>query len=219
MNNNRTPSGREPEARGIKTLLFIAWAPFKLKLFRLRLIGWETIPTEGPIIVACNHLSMLDAVVLWMALKAQAVAIAMAELWDKRKLMGLVLGPIMTYLGMVPVVRRDHTSGAQAQQAAIDHVNRGGRLFIFPHGECIEPGVYGKMHSGVARIALATGVTVYPVGISGSEKFGRYASLFWVGKKRTKIVARVGQPIRPDGYTVKGLLERIQQEVMALAQP
>ncbi|GAB2533704.1 lysophospholipid acyltransferase family protein [Nocardia heshunensis] len=166
MNDNpRRPKGLGKRAwvathlvrRILRTL---AWSNF----VHVTVIGREHVPASGAAIVASNHLSMLDAVFLWGALRRRAVAIAMAELWSWP-----VVGWLVRRLGQIPVVRRDSESGRAATAQAEQILRHGGVLIIYPEGRLVAPGEREPYKPGVAKLALATGVPIIPVATTGTD--------------------------------------------------
>lgn len=209
---DRKPKGLRLWARVLtRVLRLVVWAPFQL--YRIRVSGRESVPQQGAVIVACNHLSDIDPGVLWLNLRRPAVAIAMDELWKWP-----VLRHIVSALGMIRYKRGSGLSGLSARHLSLELLHHQGLLLIFPQGKCVPPGEVGTWHSGVADFALETGAPVVPVGISGSEKFGRYARRFRGGEDQKTIWLRFGEPIQPAGYSADELLERVKKEVMNLAQ-
>ena len=129
--------------------------------------GAQTIPVRGPLILASNHVSYLDPLVLaYLADRRHRKVrfLAKAELFDKR-----VLGPLLRSAGQIPV-RRGSADAASSLDAAVDALSRGECVTVFPEGTIsldLEP-MAGK--SGTARLAQASGVPVTPVGLWGLQR-------------------------------------------------
>jgi 1-acyl-sn-glycerol-3-phosphate acyltransferase len=153
--------------------------------------GAQTVPVRGPAILASNHVSYLDPLVLaYLADRRHRKVrfLAKAELFEK----GL-LGPLLRGAHQIPVKRG--TSDASASlDAAVEALNRGECVTVFPEGTIsldLEPMV-GK--SGTARLAQASGVPVTPVGLWGLQR------VLYKGRKphwRTGVAetVTVGSPI------------------------
>lgn len=164
-------AGRRPKGLGKRAwvttklvrrvLRGLAWSRF----VHVTVIGRESVPAHGPVIVASNHISMLDAVFLWGALRRRAIAIAMAELWSWP-----VVGWLVRRLGQIPVVRKDSASGQAAMTQAETILRHGGVLIIYPEGRLVGPGETEPYKPGVAKLALATGVPIVPVGTWGTDR-------------------------------------------------
>ncbi len=117
----------------------------------------EGLPRHGPALVAANHPTVLDGVVL--------------GLWAPRRLRFLVAGhlfdnPFMGWFlrltGCIPVGREG------AFEAAVSALERGDWLGIFPEGTISGSDRLLEFRSGVARLALRTGTPVYPTAIAGT---------------------------------------------------
>lgn len=194
-----------------RLLRFLAWSRF----VRVTVVNREVVPARGPVLVASNHISMLDAVFLWGALRRRAMAVAMAELWTWP-----VVGWLVRRLGHVPVVRRDPRSGQQALEHAEWILRHGGVMLIYPEGRCVPPGESEPYKPGVAKLALATGVPIIPVATTGTD---------YVLPLRTRrgdrpafnrsrpVTIRFGTPINPaDFNSPEKLLDHLHMHIESL---
>jgi 1-acyl-sn-glycerol-3-phosphate acyltransferase len=158
--------------------------PIKL-WFNWRLEGTERIPPAGPAIVAGNHLSYLDpfahAYFVVMAGRRPRF-LAKRELFDNR-----FTGMVMRGAGQIPV---DRGSGDNRPLlAAVEALGRGEVVVIYPEGtsQTDDPEfrpTNGK--TGVARLALMTGLPVVPVATWGGQ---------YVWRKSGRESLRFGRPI------------------------
>ncbi len=125
------------------------------------------VPVRGPVILASNHVSYLDPLVLaYLADRRHRRVrfLAKAELFEKG-----VLGPLLRSAGQIPV-RRGTSDAASSLDAAVEALQRGECVTVFPEGTIsldLEP-MAGK--SGTARLAQASGVPVTPVGLWGMQR-------------------------------------------------
>lgn len=151
--------------------------------WRVRIHGAEHLPMQGPFIVAGNHVSYFDPPALSMAVfhvtGLQPMFLAKA---------GVVSGLSKVFgrkgvraLGMIAL---NEVNKAQALEPAIDHLHRGGVIGIFPEGGRNMPHknpnwktelMKGK--TGTARLAIATGVAVIPVGVDVPHGIGIWESI------------------------------------------
>ena len=150
------------------------------KLFyNFHIEGVENIPQDRPLVMASNHRSYADPVLLTMPMKKPVTYMAKEELF-KNKLFGWFI----TMLGAFPVKR-----GAGDMQVIEDSVailNSGRHLVIFPEGTRSKDGKVGKGKTGVALIAAKSGADVLPCGIIfEGEKL----------KFRSKLTLRFGKVI------------------------
>jgi glycerol-3-phosphate dehydrogenase (NAD(P)+) len=140
--------------------------PVCLVWFRLRRIGLEHVPADGPVLLAANHRSFSDPFMIGLCLRRPLHFVAKAELFDKRWKAWLLLA-----LGAFPVRRGE--SDEEAMETARTILERGGAVGIFPEGTRVRPGPLGEPRRGVGRLALETGAPIVPVAIMGTERIRR----------------------------------------------
>ncbi|ABL82796.1 MULTISPECIES: lysophospholipid acyltransferase family protein [unclassified Nocardioides] len=157
-------------------------------------VGGENIPESGGFILALNHVSHVDP------LTAAHLVYDHGRLPRYLAKSGLFKSRagafFFTAAGQIPVERLT-TNAAGAYEAAVDAVRRGECVVVYPEGTITrDPGGWpmtGK--SGAARIALATGCPVIPVGQWGAQQllapYGKLPDLF----PRKRIQMRVGPPV------------------------
>jgi 1-acyl-sn-glycerol-3-phosphate acyltransferase len=156
------PGGRDPE-RGYRIAQVVV-KPVMRTWFRIRLEGHEHVPAAGPVILASNHRSNMDPVLLASAVERPVAFMAKAELfvWP--------LGPILRWIGQFPVRRGGIDREAQRQTDAV--LARGSMLGLFPEGTRGE-GSFAAVHPGLAYIVVRQRCPVLPVVIFGTERVRR----------------------------------------------
>jgi len=135
-----------------------------LALYRTRFAGEERIP-DGGAIIASNHVSYLDPVLMWSGTPRPTHFMAKAELWDVP-----VVGWALPRLWAFPVRRGEADRTAIA--TATERLRAGELVGIFPEGTR-QRGAgdeLGEANEGVAFIAMRAGVPVVPAGIAGTER-------------------------------------------------
>ena len=158
-------------------------------LFAVEYHGLENIPDKGAVIVAGNHPSYLDPVLVMLPLSRPIRYMA----WDALfKIPGL--GQAIRMLGAFPVdIRRG--KGESAFNEAINILHGHEALGIFPEGQRSERGPMGELRTGVARLAIATGAPIVPVTIGGASRaWPKYRML----PRPAKIIVRYHAPIHLD---------------------
>jgi 1-acyl-sn-glycerol-3-phosphate acyltransferase len=134
---------------------------------RLTVTGQEAMSPYGPLLVACNHLSMNDAGTLVVALPRQIIFLAKKELWEK---------PIGRFycnaVGAVPLDRQ--RGGGAALRYALGALQEDKAILMFPEGGISLTGQLQRGKTGLAWLALKTQAPILPVGIVGSEKFASW---------------------------------------------
>ncbi len=167
-------------------------APAVIHGMRWTVEGSHLIPPRGPVILASNHVSYLDPLVLGYLgdrRKRHVRFLAKAELFEKQP-----LASALRALGQIPVVRGSDRAAASLS-AAVDALRRGECVVVFPEGTIsldLEP-MAGK--TGTARLARESGVPVLPVGLWGAQRImfkGRKPDWRW-GVAESAVV---GTPLR-----------------------
>jgi 1-acyl-sn-glycerol-3-phosphate acyltransferase len=187
--------------------VFWPWLRFGL---RWTIEGESNIPTNGPTIVASNHVSYLDPLTLaWVAdRRSRRIRfLAKAELFRKPG-----LGILLSAAHQIPVYR-GRPDSAEALSAAVVALRKGECIAVFPEGTIsldLEP-MRGK--SGTARLAQATGVPVVPVGLWGTHRMmmkGRKPHWAWGVAQ----VAVVGAPVHiAEDEHVKDATRRVMDAI------
>jgi 1-acyl-sn-glycerol-3-phosphate acyltransferase len=138
--------------------------PLMRTWFRIRLEGHDHIPTSGPVILASNHRSNMDPVLLASAVERPVAFMAKAELfvWP--------LGWILRWIGQFPVRRGGIDREALRQVDAV--LARGSMLGLFPEGTRGD-GTFSAVHPGLAYIVVRQRCPVLPVVIVGTERVRR----------------------------------------------
>lgn len=138
-------------------------------LVRPRLSGVEHIPARGPAILAGNHLGALDTLVLPALLRRRVTYSAKVELFQGRGPRGRVVAWFLRMVGQVPMDRSGGRASASGLDPIIEVLRNGGLVGIFPEGTRSPDGRMYRGHTGVARMALATGAPVIPVGMINTQ--------------------------------------------------
>lgn len=145
------------------------------------------LPERG-CILACNHVSDLDPVMLGIAFPKTIRYMAKSELFRVP-----VLGPVIRGLGAFPVARGK--GDASAINNAVEIVREGGVLGIFPEGGRSKDGKLKKIKSGTAVVAVQTGADIVPASIAYGPR-----RLF----HRREVKVRIGSPIRNEDLHITG---------------
>jgi 1-acyl-sn-glycerol-3-phosphate acyltransferase len=153
-------------------------------LGRLDLAGVEHVPPNGPLIVAANHLSNIDPVLLGAIFPRPIVFMGKEEL---AKLPGM--GPISRAYGAFSV-RRGEADRA-AIRRSLEVLAAGRVLGLFPEGTRSRGGGLQEAKAGTGLIAIRSRAPVIPVGISGTAAMSPKRALFG----RPEIRIRIGPPV------------------------
>lgn len=166
---------------------------------RLRVEGAEHVPDEPGVIVASNHLSIVDPPLVCMVVARlvgrQVRYMAKAEALDA-PLLGLVL---RAYGGFG--VRRGRPD-REAYRMARSVLDRGEWLGVAPEGTRSRSGTLGEPKAGVALLALRSGAPILPVGIAGTERTWPVGAL--LPRFGTTVTIRFGPLYRPGRAAEEG---------------
>jgi 1-acyl-sn-glycerol-3-phosphate acyltransferase len=168
-------------------------APLSRLIYRPRVEGKATIPMDGPVIFASNHLSFLDSIAIPVAAPRPVHFLAKSSYFDGKGMSGWFSREFFTAIGAVPVQR----GAGQAALNALDQQRRlledGKAIALYPEGTRSLDGRLYKGRTGVAFLALQTGAPVVPVGLVGTDK------VMPVGAKlpsmKERVTVRFGEPL------------------------
>ena len=192
--------------RGVNPFLYwpVRWflKGFVLWYFRLRRLGREHIP-DGGVVLAANHRSFLDPFAIGYCLPRPVYFVAKQELFRNP-----ILGWFLNCMGAFPIRRGE--SDEESMETALQLLDRGDAVVIFPEGTRVRAGSLGRPKRGVGRLALQSGAPVVPVAITGSER----ARTGWLIRP-VKVHVRCGPPLtyprveRPSPFLAGEVTERI----------
>lgn len=164
---------------------YVTMGVYKL-FYNFHIEGTENIPQDRALVMASNHRSYADPVILTMPMKKPVTYMAKEELF-KNKLFGWFI----TKLGAFPVKRG--TGDMQVIDDAVNILESGRHLVIFPEGTRSKDGKVGKGKTGVALIAARSGADVLPCGIIFEGEKLRF---------RSKLTLRFGKVIPSEEIAV-----------------
>lgn len=131
---------------------------------RMKVVGRKNIPRKGGILICANHVSYADPPVLGAAARVRPLHyMAKSELFEIP-----ILGKLIRWVGAFPVQQR--TADRQALKTAIEYLQNGECVGMFPEGARQLDGRLGEPLPGVGMIVLRAKVPVVPAAIIGTEK-------------------------------------------------
>ena len=148
----------------------------------------EKLPENEKFIVACNHASNLDPLIVGCFFPRMLRYLAKEELFT-----GWFLGTCIRALGAVPVSRASNASAAGALKGFMKLYQEGSDVLIFPEGGRTLDGKLQPLEAGVALIAAHEHAPILPVFIHGSFKAMPPGSAF---VKPSKLRVTFGKPLR-----------------------
>ena len=193
--------------------------PLARAVWRPTVTGLENVPATGGVLLASNHLSFADSVVIPCVVPRKVVFLAKSDYFNGTGIKGALQRGWFEGLDMLPVDRDDSKAALASLDVALEVLGRGEAFGIYPEGTRSRDGRLYRGRTGVAHLALTAGVPVVPVGLRGTEK------LQPVGSNVPKIVpvsVSFGEPIdftgRYDGVPSGRARREATDEIMAAIQ-
>lgn len=145
-------------------------APALRKIHRVDVTGLQHVPRVGPVIIAGNHISFADEVFTPLAARRQVFYLAKAEYFTTPGPKGRAMAAVFRDMGQVPVDRDATAAAAASIELCLQLLAQGKAFGIYPEGTRSPDGRLYKFRTGVARIALRSGVPVVPVGLVDTDR-------------------------------------------------
>ncbi len=195
---------------------YVLIGPILRILGRPRVSGTQNLPTSGPVIIAGNHLTVVDSFFLVLLVRRRVTFIAKSEYFTGRGIKGAALRWFYSATGQVPVDRRGADASAPALAAAKSILRQGKVWAVYPEGTRSPDGRLYKGKTGLARVAIETGAPVVPLVMHGTLAVNPVGSRMW-RPGRVRMV--VGKPLDftryAGGENSKVILRAVTDEVMA----
>ena len=196
--------------RTYRAVIRSALGLFRALDFRIDLTGAHHIPESGGAVIAANHVSYFDFMLVGYAAYPHRLVRFMAKkaVFDHK-----VSGPLMRGMHHIPV---DRTAGASAYAAAVDALRAGELIGVFPEATISQAFTPIPMKSGAARMAIDAGAPIVPVVTWGAHRLwtkGRKPRL----QRHVPVSIHVGEPLtpRPD-ETAQELTARLAETLTRL---
>jgi 1-acyl-sn-glycerol-3-phosphate acyltransferase len=191
---------------------FLGWSLFRLIFkiyFRWRVYHPERVPLTGPVILACNHASILDPPLVGAGLRRGINYLARESLF---RFPGI--GALLHSWNAVPVDREG--GGAAGLKKILDRLLAGGAIILFPEGTRSHDGKLQPARSGIGLTVIKSDGVVLPVRVFGTyEAYGRNLRF----PRPYRVAVKFGEPMRFDAERAeaktcsKARLKEIYQQV------
>ena len=182
--------GFGPQADGvIPPLARAVWRPV--------VEGLHHVPATGPVIVASNHLSFFDSVVIPVVVPRKVVFLAKSDYFTGTGVKGTLTRAWFEGLGMLPVDRDDTKAAIASLDTALEVLGRGEAFGIYPEGTRSRDGLLYRGRTGVAHLALTAGCPVVPVGLQGTQDVQPVDAAL---PRLAPVSVAFGPPILPGGF-------------------
>ena len=170
---------------------------------RLSVKWTEPLPKNRSVIIACNHCSYLDPLIVGVAFHRRLRYFSKEELFRP-----FLFGKIIRILGAVPVSRENNAAAAVALKGLLKFLKEGSDILIFPEGARSTDGKLLPLENGVGLVACHSQAPILPAFIKGAYEAMPPGSAMI---KPVKITVTFGNLITltPEDYKKKNARERI----------
>ncbi len=166
--------------------------PILRTLYRPWVKGLENIPTEGPAILASNHLSYLDWIFLPLMVPRKISFLAKSDYFTEKGIKGAFKKWFFSGTGQVPIERTGGSASMAALETGKKILAEGRLLGVYPEGTRSPDGRLFRGKTGVARMALEAGVPVIPIVMVGLFEVAPPGRVL---PKIKRVGVRIGQPL------------------------
>ncbi|SDF21148.1 1-acyl-sn-glycerol-3-phosphate acyltransferase [Thermus arciformis] len=177
-------------------------------LFGYRVEGAERVPPRGPVILAANHLSILDPIAIGAGVRRPVSFLARADVFRLP-----LLSWLLPRLYAIPVERG--AGDLAAIKNAIRALEKGMAFGIFPEGTRSRTGKLQPFKTGVAAIALRTGASVVPVAVTGTEEAWPVGRKLFRLRRPVRVVYGEPIPVPRKSKVTHQELENLTREIEA----
>ncbi|MFE7846136.1 lysophospholipid acyltransferase family protein [Microbacterium sp. NPDC057407] len=190
-------------------------------LYRPRIVGRQHVPAHGPVLLASNHLSSLDTVIIPTAANRPVQFLIKSSYFTGPGVLGRVKRWFFRSIGGVPVYRATGRDARAALDAGSSILRAGSVFAVFPEGTRSRDGKLHEGHGGAAWMARDTRATIVPVGLIGTGTARPFSHL---RPGRARVEVRFGEPLDlsdlegvPDGKARREITERTMVAIAGLS--
>lgn len=196
--------------------------PLLRAVWRPTVLGAENVPRTGGVLLASNHLSFADSIVIPSVSPRRVHFLAKSDYFTGTGLKGTAQRAWFEGLGMLPVDRDDPQAAIGSLEVALEVLGKGEAFGIYPEGTRSRDGRLYRGRTGVAHLALTAGVPVVPVGLRGTAELQPVGSSL---PRLAKVTVEFGQPIQvagrfdgvPLGKARRALTDEVMEAIAALS--
>ncbi len=183
----------------------LLWLPIKI-FFRLEVKGKNNLSSSQPVIIASNHKSYIDPIVLGLAIKQPISFMAKEELF-KYPIFNLVIKALYAF----PVKRGE--IDREAIRKGLEKLEKGFNLGIFPEGTRISGKELAPFKKGIYLFIKSKKYPVLPVAIKGTDRLIKWYAFF---PCFNKIEVRIGKPLKFGGADKSEIVKKLEEVVARL---
>jgi 1-acyl-sn-glycerol-3-phosphate acyltransferase len=186
--------------------------PLLRTIWRPHVHGLDNLPSSGPLILASNHRSFIDSVVIPAVTPRPVNFLAKSDYFEGRGLKGRLVKEWFVTFGAMPVDRDDSRAALASLDTALAVLAEGGAFGIYPEGTRSRDGRLYRGRTGVAQLALTSGAPIVPVGLIDTDR------LQPVGSNRPRLVritVKFGDGV-PAGKARREITDTVMAEIQKL---
>jgi 1-acyl-sn-glycerol-3-phosphate acyltransferase len=139
--------------------------PLLMLIFRPKVSGLRHVPSNGPVIIASNHLSFSDSIFMPLVVPRKVTFLAKSEYFTSPGIKGFIKKLTFIALGQVPIDRSGGKRSEAALATGLKVLQQGHCLGIYPEGTRSPDGRLYKGRTGIARMAIDSGAPIIPVAM------------------------------------------------------
>jgi 1-acyl-sn-glycerol-3-phosphate acyltransferase len=196
--------------------------PILKTVFRPWISGLENIPRDGAVILASNHLSVIDSIFLPLVIDRRIYFLAKSDYFVGRTFKGWLIKNFLLGTGMLPIDRSGGKASEASLNTGLEVLAKGDVLGIYPEGTRSPDAKLYRGRTGVARMVLEAHVPVVPVAMIDTDK------VMPIGSKLPK-VRRIGivfgepldfsrfEGMEGDRFILRSITDEIMYELMRIS--
>jgi 1-acyl-sn-glycerol-3-phosphate acyltransferase len=197
-------------------------APYLNATFRPWVSGIENVPVRGPVILASNHVSVVDSLFLPLMLKRKVTFLAKSDYFTGKGIKGFAIRTFMNGVGQLSIDRSGGSASEASLNTGVEVLRAGGVLGIYPEGTRSPSGKLYRGRTGVARMVLEAKVPVVPVAMFDTDKSMPIGKVI---PRVRRIGVVIGEPLdfsRFDGlegdrFVLRSITDEIMVEIARLS--
>jgi 1-acyl-sn-glycerol-3-phosphate acyltransferase len=193
-------------------LRFFTWILIHV-LYRIRVEGVQNIPANGPVLLACNHVSYVDALLIGGCIRRPVRFVMYYKIFEIP-----LLRSLFRTAGVIPIASaKENPQMLEQAYESIDRMlARGEVVCLFPEGQITRTGELNPFRPGLENILKRRPVPVVPLALTGL--WGTFFSRAGAGVMRRlpkplwhKVILRIGPALAPAGVTRASLQQRVTE--------
>ncbi|MFA4857725.1 MAG: lysophospholipid acyltransferase family protein [Candidatus Margulisiibacteriota bacterium] len=186
------------------------WAKLLARISRIKVKveGMENLPHNQPVVLAANHQSAADILILLAYIPTYFKFVAKRELFKVP-----LFGSYLRLAGYIPIDRQSNLKAHKTLYDISKLIRAGDSILIFPEGTRTRTGELGPFKRGSLVIAQQAGVPVVPIAISGSFNIMPKGTRVI---NPTKVKLSIGEPIPVEHHSMEEILNRVRSKITSM---